>query len=889
MEDVRRGDVTTTLIYLGAASLIGLIAVLLFARQPGLRADLRRGERHVAAGRTDAAKRYFLRVVQRADRGAGGARRQELAALASRHLGDIAVREDRPGDAFEPYKRAKAGGLDLSSSAILALADGYASRHKQDDEAVQQYLACIALPDVPDPSRERVLLALHGLCEIAEDAKPAAVKKAVALCRRVIEANPTYGWAHYFLGMGLFREDRFADAARAFAAAKPLDPGWSLTDYWLFECEVRRDGGSLEAAATFLERFLAGSPAGGAEDTRAAKASADLASRFIEGVGGFDTSEACTSGERRQTVERAIRYLQSAVARQAGEARYAFALGRAFMLAGESRHAVEAFKSACQVAPTDKSCQFHLGAALEAAGRDLDAAKAFEQAIAIDAGFVDAHARLGALYLRRGADVKAEEHLRAALRGKPGDSNVEAQLVQALHHQGRHDAVVSIADAWPPAHLPPSAFPEAVVAVGRAYVHARRFDTAVRWLEATRSSAEGVYYLGCAHAHSGRLGDALTCFSSVAASSGPWASRARVQCGHVRRALGDAAGAITEYEEALKTQADDAEARYGVGVVQIEREEYAAAAATLAGLLEHHEAHSRARTALGVAYEKAQRLDEALTCYESVPIDVPSGTVANLRAAVLECRRGQHTHALPRLHEAASRGDDSDTLLFYRGLACASTGALDEAARDWSRLAARRPENQRLAVNVARLHYLAGARHLAEGRHAAALAAWERYLEVYPADDRTRRDIAELHFRLAAALWRCADRDGSLEAASAHLAQAVDADGTNTEYQFYDAVIAIRRGEVEQGIAALRRRVEADGPQPRLIYHLALGLMTSGQRDEARRLLERLRRDGSGGEYRRAALLALADDQVQAGSIDGAIPLFEEAGFNAGAAAGTHA
>jgi tetratricopeptide (TPR) repeat protein len=879
---------TTTLIYLGVASLLGLLAVLLFARQPGLQADLRRAERHVAAGRTDAAKRYLSRVIRRADRGSGGSRREELAARASRHLGDLALQEGRSDDAFEPYKRAKASGLDLTPSAAVALAEGYASRRKHDDDAVQAYLACIGLPDVADTDRGRAIMALRDLCEIAEDAKPAAIKKAVALNRRVIEANPRYDWAHYNLGLGLFREDRPADAARAFETARERNPARPLTHYWLFECEVRRDGGSLEAAAGQLDRFLEGAPAGGAEDKRAAQASFDAASRFIDDVGGYDTADACTSGERLRIVERAIHYLQIAVARQADDARFVFALGRAFMLAGESRHAIEAFKSACQVARTEKAHPFHLGIAYERAGLDSDAAKAFEQAIAIDASYLEAHARLGAMRLRHGAYAEAERHLRAALRRKAADPAVEALLVLALHHQHQHETVAAIADAWPAGYLPPAVYPEAAVAVGRAYLHSDQFDNAVRWLDAARAAPEGIYYLGCAHARAGRFPDAVECLASLASSGGPWAVRAHVQCGHVRRATGELTAAAAEYQAALDLQADDADALYGLGYVQIEREEYDAAAATLEKALKHHAGRSRTWTALGVAHERARRFEEALQCYLTVPADAPAGMVANLRAAVLQCRRGQHEEALSRLRASASRGDDSDALLFYRGLASASTGALDDAAGDWARLAARRPENQRLAVNLARLHYLAGARHLAEGRVAGALASWERYIEVYPADDRTRHDIAELHFRLAAALWKSPDGTGNLAAAE-HLTQAAAIDPSNGEYQFFGGIMALRRGEVREGLAALRQRIEAAGPNPRLVYHLALGLLMSGQRDEALRLLQGLRHERDGGDYRRAALLALADEQVRTRSIDGAIALFEEAGFSADGTVGTRA
>src|SRR5581483_11696749 len=161
--------------------------------------------------------------------------------------------------------------------------------------------------------------------------------------------------------------------------------------------------------------------------------------------------------------------------------------------------------------------------------------------------------------------------------------------------------------------------------------------------------------------------------------------------------------------------------------------------------------NAAARFALAVALEKRGQEQQALEHYLAVPSDAADGPKAALRAAILQCRLGEYESALKLLEGYNTTGSEKATVLFYRGFAHASGGNTKAAIADWTELRQLQPNNERLLLNLARVHYLRGAAQMQAGRFPEAISSWEEYLRLYPADEKAARDIAELHMRMAGA------------------------------------------------------------------------------------------------------------------------------------------
>jgi tetratricopeptide (TPR) repeat protein len=125
----------------------------------------------------------------------------------------------------------------------------------------------------------------------------------------------------------------------------------------------------------------------------------------------------------------------------------------------------------------------------------------------------------------------------------------------------------------------------------------------------------------------------------------------------------------------------------------------------------------------------------------------PSGS--GPATGVLHCRSCRYAEAVQILEPLYRSGSDTDTVLFYLGMALVSLRRYRETLDLWNKLLARHPGHEKLQANIARVRYLLGTQLAAEGNYEASAIEWEQYLQQFPSDKETSKSLAELYLRQA--------------------------------------------------------------------------------------------------------------------------------------------
>jgi tetratricopeptide (TPR) repeat protein len=219
--------------------------------------------------------------------------------------------------------------------------------------------------------------------------------------------------------------------------------------------------------------------------------------------------------------------------------------------------------------------------------------------------------------------------------------------------------------------------------------------------------------------------------------------------------------------------------------------------------------------------------------------------------AVLHCRNGSHAQAAHILEPLYQSGADSDTVLFYLGLALVSLHRYSEALNLWNKLLARHPENEKLEANICRVRYQLGAQLAAREQYEAATIEWEQYLEHFPSDDETSKDLTELYLRQA--LQRL---DSPTVEPLLDRAQALDPQNSRSSY--YRALYYLKHHRFDDAADQLRALPQ----DARVLYHLGLCLLLKAETAQAMPLFERAAQQKT-DPYARYAAFAIANHHVQ--------------------------
>lgn len=826
---------------------------------------LARGEALQKAGRAQEAMEILRRALPRLEASKPQSAVTPLITRACLALVDLYAGAGNRTEAFGYARKLSAQGGTLPLPVSLLLAEGYATDNDGSADAIARYLIFLADGPATGAVSERVCAALQTQCQITEQMKSAQRKERAALNRNVATVKPELDWPPYYLGLAELLDSHAEAALAYFQRAETLRPGQMNTQYWLGVCQLQQPTPNLEAAAAHIERYLALSETVEKAQGRAARVCSELGKRLVARMGGFTTTASLTPGQQAD-LRQAIHYFGIAMQREPGQAGHHHHLGQCHRLAGDATAAAAAFRSAVQLDPQNLDYLLPLAVALTDAGDRDEAMTTLERIVTLQPDHADARGRLGSLRFEAGDHSKAVEQLRAALGIVPGNPRWSGLLVRALYAQGLDAAVLDFVHALPAAHAALGQDLEAVYCMGRSCLRQGDTASALTWLDLVSERMDAQYYRGCALAQRNEYAPAAAIFDRLIAERTPYERQALLQRAHVRRLEGDVKGAEADYRQRLELDAQDAEALLWLGMLELGRDDLPQAAEYLAAAVRHAPEDGRAQLALGLVLERQGHAEQAVTCYAAVPLESESAAVAQLRLGILRCRRGEYTPALTHFDFCAGKGDASDALLFYRGIALAFLGHYDKAIADWNELAKRSPGHERLLLNLARAHYLRGVANVNAERYDEAIAAWNEYLALYPNDEGTVGDLAELHFRKASTLLRKGGA-GAPAAMLTHIRKARTLAVDNPVYRHYEALGLMQAKDYKGAMAILKSSANGTRPDARARYHLALCLLLTGKRDEAVTLLEDLCGGEGGGDYAACAAYALGNEYLKLGAV----------------------
>lgn len=820
-----------------------------------LQAQLQKAER-LEQARPDAARRGYLRlvrVVESARSPSGEARRVQAQAYLRLGGLDETARQDQ--EAVANYRKAGALGLP---EARLRLAPLLARQGKSDSEAEGVYLEYLrARRGVARTNDDvGVVSALEQLCRVAEDANAAQMSQATSRNQAVIEADPSLAWAHFFLGLAYLLSGRHQQASAALEEARRLDPARSETYLYLGRSylALARHDAAIEAFQASLER-----------NPRQPAVALQLGKLALEPL--LIDPRTLQSRDGGQRFDLALKWLRQATELDRTQEEAFYYLGRAELLQQAYTKAAQAFQQAVALDGRRKESFYHMALAQQAAGADSQAIAAVEKAIALDSNYAEAHSLLADLLFAERVFQRAVKHYRETLRLNRDNQSAHRYLGRCLYELGEYSQAIGELTGVA-AH-----FPDALFYLARSQAKLRQFDAAIASLrQLARGStpdADTFYYLGCAYANAGQAGRSGAFDAALAAfaeclqiAPGHW--EAHVQMGHIYLQRDQVVEARQHYLQAQAIEPRSPAVLYAQGMLAWVDGNLPQAQALLQQSLRQAPDHAPSLLALGAIYEQQGDMGGALRSYRS------AGALGSL--GVLLCKQKEYAEAKQQLLQAKQTGDQRDAVLNALGFSQAMLKEYKDALRTWSELYERHPEDERLALNITRLHYVLGSEHARAGRYSEAADEWERCLTLYSEDDQLRGALAEIYFRKG----RADLRSGGAAAAKQALLRASELCGPKSGYEYYLALSELAAEEHEAAGERLRRLMDADSGHAGYTYHFGLTLLNQGQSEAARALFEQVAA-GAKGELARRARWAMAALDMRAGQWDAAAEMFQAA------------
>jgi tetratricopeptide (TPR) repeat protein len=747
--------------------------------------------------------------------------------------------------AADAYLEARRLLPALPQPALAFLAAAMANRGGESEEA---FAICLEFLRGRAETRqfsgaEAISGYVERQCAVEEQTAAEEAEKRLTRCRRVMEADPAIAWAHYYAGMAHVARRRFADAQPLFARARKL--GCQRPDLDFYH--------ALSVGMAHIERrnWKQGLPplrhACQSQPNRA-DAWFALGRCLVESLEGGQPAAA-----RAAEIREAVSAMEEAYRQLSRFAEVASYLGRARMLAGDAAGAAGPFQLAVEREPKRVAYLLQLGLCQRALGRNGDARASARAAIALDERCAAAHGLAAEACLAMGEHNPALAEFDAVLRLSPADAAARAGRGAALHALGRYaDAIQELASLDP---LPGPA----ARALARSYAYLREFAAAVEVLKAEAAKPEAdawiFFHLALAYGNLGCLPEALANFNqAIRMDNGQPAYF--VNRGHAFLKSDRAGDARADYERALAMMpAPDAHLLYCLGVACRTLGDASAAFDHFSKAVGLLPTHGPATLALAALCENRGDLERARELYGKA-----AGLThlhlyvqrrfAQRRQAIVCCRLQRFDEAVACWDREEEEAEDIvdnrdsaeiladyDEFLQYRGLADACRSNYAAALNSWEALRKRHPEDQRLGLNVNRLHYLLGKQRFEEGRLADAIAEWTAYLEPRPEDEELQSELRGLRLQLA--LEQLGRDSGAVSA----VREAAALDAANPVFRFHALLCDLLEGRWDDAALGFERLApELDGKLRALAaYYAGLARLAQNRTGEAASVLNEAR------------------------------------------------
>ena len=448
-------------------------------------------------------------------------------------------------------------------------------------------------------------------------------------------------------------------------------------------------------------------------------------------------------------------------------------LGMLFLSVRFAAEAGRSFENAAQLAPADARWPYYLGHIEKNTGDLAAAAESFERARRLQPGDLPTLIWLGRVLLDLARPDEAAEHFGQAAVVHPGQPVVRFELGRAaLARRDYARAVEYLASAL-------ALVPDATVIhypLAMAYRGAGDLDRAAHHLERRGGRGSRGYTTGVAigmpdpllraldglidtpQSYRDRGLDAAALLDwpeavrnyRLAVEAEPDYAAMRVNLGTALERVGDARGALEEYDAALRLDPGLWEAWYGRGDLLERGGRDEEAIASFRSAIAENSTFVAAHLRLGDALRRTDRLAEALVHYRRVIALRPADPAARFGEAMALVRLGRYAEARDRLEEAVRILPDEAAFgpALARVLAAAPDDSVRDGARAWELVAGLADDQQHPGV----FETLAMA--LAELGHFDLAIDWQR-LAMTTAARAGRADVAR---QMAASLALYASR-----------------------------------------------------------------------------------------------------------------------------------
>ncbi len=447
-----------------------------------------------------------------------------------------------------------------------------------------------------------------------------------------------------------------------------------------------------------------------------------------------------------------------------------------------------------------------------------------KEALNLDDKYIEAHYLLARICSAEGEMEESEEHCRIIL-------NLEWKLdsfslfISSLYYQNKFDDVV---EEFQNAQeiIPEENTKDTIFYFARSLSQLDRFESAINYYNSLLEideDAKVCYYLGCALAHEAKYEEALTKFERVVQSE--YQARAYLQSGHILLNLNRIDEAEDYYKKACETDPQNPYNFYALGRFNHIRNEENEAMTNFSQAIYLDPSHYPSHYGKALIHEMRNEISEAIEEYELI-IQEEKNMEMHKRLGILYCMQSDYLTAFQHLLQAKNLGDESDSLLFYLGMAAINDGNVGEGLRAWEGLFQRNPDDHSLKLNICRAHYLLGRQYIIAEQYLDAISDWETYLTGYEDDGATKENLAKIYFRLA--LRKVKDNGSNSAEIKKYILRAKELDPTNSQYYYYLGIINLEMCEYNDCISIFRNLLETQPDNTGLKYHLGLALLRNG-------------------------------------------------------------
>ncbi len=710
--------------------------------------------------------------------------------------------------------------LDGSNSDIWALLGDAERIDNHLSEAATAYTTALKY-------KPRNLDALLGRAAVAISAsKPDEATRDIDAALKIAKDHPV---ATHLRGVIQYGRGNYADAKTSLEQALAVSPGYLPAILWLGYTNYAQ-GNYAQAESQFAQyvrqypnavrvqalRALSQARMGGrkeAQETLGLLRKAKIEDAQILSALG---QTHMLLGEK----DRAAEYFQQVVVKTPERAEARVELANALLQKGESEPAIEQLQKAIALSPGNAQAEEQL---IQAFIQNKQFAKALAAASALEARQPRSplpHHYRGIIALQQNNVELAEAEFLKAWKLAPADPRTGNNLAMLALRKGHTDEARNYYQKVLDGNKDDLS---ALLGLYNLELIAKRPDEAKKILEKAYAkypaAVQPATLLAESYLAAGQPIKALE-VTQAAAQAAPDDPRLLDARGMAYLASRDPAKALEIYQRLVKLLPNSAEASFRLGTAQAALKE-PAARASLVRALKLLPGHVGAKVALVQLDLQEGKNDEALRLSRELKKEHPESAEGVLAESQALARQKKLPEALQVLEQAQKAQPASDRLSFGLANLRWAAGDKDGSLRVVAEWQERHPNDVSAAIRAAQAYVVFG-------REDRAAEAYEKALKLAPTDPMVLNNVAWLS--------RKTDPKRAIELAEkAHSLKPDDAGIADTL-----GWLLVEQGSTARGLELAQKAFQLAPEQPDIHYHYAAALVKSGQKEKARRELERL-------------------------------------------------